>query len=508
MIALLSVISFALVQASAATSTREVVQFVECEIPGLRVDADYETGQAVANLRYADIDGNGAQDLLLPTHVVFQRDGLLETQNPLPMPGIDQGPACDIWNNLIFLRFEKRLETMVCEDRGWRTQLTQNIDWPGSSMPDGMRGSSASGPGVHFARFLNDFDRDGVPEIAVPSVDGLHVYRKVGDRYESIAVLDVFPAPRTMASGHQALWPTEERTLVLPARGNLFTFVLNGPQFMTVSPEFNSDKTTRYRMRKFLLDEPREISRTPPCVQDLYSPTLPKYLAPRRLNVDDTVDFAGGEWRVTESAALPLPIYEVCATTDGGKTLQVRRTVSFLPRGSFVDFDSDNNLDMVTQSTGLFEGGIRETVSRFLTSRDVAHEVSVYRQDAQGHFSDTPNTSVRFHIQMDAPPACQTQRFARYQTGHLVSLMGDFDGNGRRDLAVWDRPERLAIFLTQGDKLSNKEAAVIPMQPGDEFEIIDVDGDARSDVVIQPAGLAPDAADATARVFLARETYP
>jgi len=212
----------------------------------------------------------------------------------------------------------------------------------------------------------------------------------------------------------------------------------------------------------------------------------PAHVRPCRLNGDGVIDLAGGCWETSRTATLPLPVYETWASLDGGATFTVRRTTAlpgFRPRCSFIDFDGDGLLDLVTEETGLFDGGVRETLARVLTLPGVRHEVAVCFQRAGG-FEKRPGYRAAFDIDLGTPPVRHGEMFQRYQAGELVDVTGDFDGDGWRDVAVRDRVDNLSIHLTRPGARP-VQGAELALPTGARFHVADVNGDGRSDVVTQ-----------------------
>ena len=148
----------------------------------------------------------------------------------------------------------------------------------------------------------------------------------------------------------------------------------------------------RYFCRAYPLAREGEWAAQGDGVTTVSSDVLPRHLQPCRLNEDGMIDYAGGRWEVSETAAFPVPLYETWATLDGGKHFYVQRAPSLQqsrPHCSFVDFDGDGDLDMVVEATGLFEGGAREALERFLTRSAVDHVIRVHVQ-GNGRFANTP----------------------------------------------------------------------------------------------------------------------
>jgi hypothetical protein len=235
---------------------------------------------------------------------------------------------------------------------------------------------------------------------------------------------------------------------------------------------------------------------------------LPAHLHPCRLNDDDQIDYAGGLWKLSDSSAVPKAFYETWATLDGGATFHVRHAPSFQnarPRCMFVDFDGDGDLDMVTESAGLLEGGLREGLSRFLTRKALDHSVAVYPQ-AQGQFWKKPAFRATFRIRLEAPPIRNGPLFGRYQAGELFDLTGDFNGDGYRDALVQEGPGRLGVYLARGLDFPGRPDARPRIPASARFNVADVNGDGRSDIVLSwPSAAGQAAGTERTRILFASE---
>jgi hypothetical protein len=173
---------------------------------------------------------------------------------------------------------------------------------------------------------------------------------------------------------------------------------------------------------------------------------------------------------------------------------------------SFVDVDGDGAADLVTETSALTEGGVRETVAKLLTHSAVGHRVEVRLQNAEApRFHEAPGLTGEFRIALMAPAARGGLLFQRYRAGELVNVTGDFDGDGVRDVAVQDMPGRIAVYPARGERFAQEPWAVLETAPERRFSVADVDGDGRSDLVVR--WLDPRGGDASerSRVYLTRE---
>lgn len=481
--------------------------FIDQDFATLRVTGiDPITGQAMLNFRSADLDGDGQNDLVLPDVVLFQRRGLFPPETAASLPRIEEGPSCDIHERTLYLRLPGRFEAYRWVDERWRMVLGQEIEWPGGGLEAEEPPPRSTDAQYRFTRFLHDLDLDGNPEVVLPGPGGLHVFRITPTGLEAQGVLAVFPQPQPAYSPETRLWPPEARRVTFPPRQMACQTFLDG-NTVTVLVRLELDsRLIRYQSTRYAVnsDNGFTLEATPLEVRET-SP-LPSYVQPCRLNEDDSIDFAGGDWRFSDTSLLPTPIYEIAASLDGGRTLHTVRTVSFRPRSSFIDFDGDGALDMITESTGLLGGGTRETVSRFLTEKRLSHEIRIHFQSTTGEFPRTPDIRKRFSILLEKLPYRNGPLFRRYQYGELVDLSGDFNADGYRDLVVQDRSDRLALYFNHHNRLPRNPDQILSIPKNGRFTVADIDGDGRSDIAIQLEGPEDLSEGPSWRVLFSRET--
>ena len=140
-------------------------------------------------------------------------------------------------------------------------------------------------------------------------------------------------------------------------------------------------------------------------------------------------------------------------------------------------------------------------MTQLLTRSALDHVVQVYAQEARG-FSTEPAWEVRVTIQLELSPIRNGPMFQRYQMGELVSLTGDFDGDGMKDLYVRHRLEEVQIRLSREGRLGAGPAVKLPIPAAADVRIYDINADGRSDLVLQhrqTSGLAP-----AVQVYLSR----
>lgn len=484
--------------------------FVEQDLPGVRVGPPNPfSGIPETNYRQTDLDGDGALDLVLPREMCFQRAGGFPADARVSIPHADERPYADVTGRAIYLRFEHRLIVLRWEHDAFREDLDQAMTCPAASSGESaLWGGSDRDSGVRFDRFVYDLDVDGTPEIVIPAADGIHIFTRSAQGYLPATVLDLLPPLGLARIPQQTLWPSDARRILFPARAMACRCSIERNRLTILTREDAGAMRVQYRVKRYSLDPRNSFQLVPDAVQQSVTEPMPSDFRLCRLNQDDVTDYAGGDWEFSTASAIPTPIYETRATLDGGKTIRIVRSQSFRPQCSFVDVNNDGNLDMIAETTGLAEGGIRETISRFLTVRAIHHEIGVRFQNAQGQFSKDPDMSARLTIQLDAPPFRGTDFFQRYGTGELVDVTGDFNGDGRKDILAQDRPNRLAVMLNQGNAFNTRPDATIAMTKEGRFGVADVNGDGRSDVVITERDTSEHGRGERTRVFFAREAQP
>jgi hypothetical protein len=484
------------------------ITFVAQDLADLSVDAG--SPEPGFTYRLADLDGNGQQDLILPAGVYFQHNAAFSDLMKAPSPATDAPAACDLWNDTLYLRLHGRLQKVRWEGKAWNIQTDQPISWPDPGNQT-MMSMHAAPAGLRFDRFLHDVDRDGAPEIIVPNERGLSIFRTGPDgSYQKAAELDVFPPVRLARIEDRRLWPESERRIFFPARTMNCRYNVNANEIAVIAredaryPAMTIATTARYRAMHFTLDTDAFQIVAAETREELTEP-FPPHLQLVRLNDDGLIDIAGGDWRVVPSSPLPMPIYETTASTDGGKTFKTARVTGFRPHQSFIDVNHDGKTDMVTESTGLFDGGVRESLSRFCTSKEVRHEVRVYLQDASGRFAQKPGISGVFYIELESAPIRGGIMFSRYQAGELFNLTGDFDRDGGNDAVVQDRPGRLALYPDEAGGFASRPCASIAIDNLDRFSVADYNGDGRADIAVHWYNAGETATRMKTKLYLTRE---
>ncbi len=482
--------------------------FVEQDLPGLRVGrAEPLSGERWRNFRQADFDGNGELDLLLPDGIAFQRNSAFRREDRHALPPANGLPACDLWNTTVYLRLPESLACFQWSSDGWLTLFEHPIRWPDREAL--VQGSDPAPPGdaaeLRFERFLHDFNQDGRPEIVVAAEDGLHVFMTDGERYTPAGIFDVFPPLRLVPENPARVWPPDPQRIPVSEMHLSCHLFITQNRVTVLESDIISENRARYRMECF------EIAADPGADLELKSlgrqktPVVPATLRPCRLNPGETIDFAGGQWQFASGGLLHAPVYEMSVSTDFGQSIQSVRSISYRPSCSFVDFNGDGRLDLVAESAGLFEGGVRETVSRLMTARSLKHHIEIHLQDDNGVFPVTPSIRGSFHLSIDQAPARSGERFRRYQASELLDITGDFDGDGIRDAVIHASPREIQVYRGTAAGFGPRPILTAAVEPHWRFAVDDIDGDGRSDIIFRWVDAKGDDEIEQCRVFLTRE---
>lgn len=482
--------------------------FTGQQLPGLWVSPSKGfTGEVSVNFRQADLDGDGKTDLVFGRKVFFQRDGAFPEDAQAPLPDFHESPVLDVCEGAVYVRLQGRLLILQWDGKEWHKVLDQPLAWPeeetASQEYAKLENQGVLGLGS-FQRFVFTLQDDKSPALAAVGPDGVQLYRKQGETYAAYKHYNVLPELTLAERAEQTLWPAAARRIGVPPREMSCRLLVEAAALSVISSEDAENGRYNYRCVSYPLagEDLHTTERT-------YGP-VPAYLRPCRLNQEPRLAFAGGRWQVSESPLLPELVYETCATLDGGKTFHVRRSRSFQnfrPQASFVDFDGDGRMDMVTESTGLFDGGVRETVARFLTQDRVEHEVALYRQTEAG-FAEKPSARARFTLGLGKAPVYGSGDFARYQMGDLVNVTGDFNGDHFRDIVVQDQPGHVAIYLSSEWKIPAKPAAAIAFANRGIFSVFDLNGDGRSDIILRGSDKGAEKKVEPVMVYFSRESTP
>lgn len=460
--------------------------FDEQPLPDVRIGPVTPfTGRPATNFLLADMNGDGAMDLLLPAYLNLQESGRYPENKRFPLPPCESAVEADIFGSTLYYREAAGLSVYSWANGAWHQDLHQSLEWPGDDLAFVPVAGKDATP--VFRRFAYDVDRDGVPELAGLDAEGIHLYRLVGKEYESAGALTVFPTTVINRAGHQAIWPPEKRLVVLPEQRMSCRLLVMGNALSVITDLDGAEGRMRFRRDNIALAPDGDGNFVIASTQSFTSDELPAHVRPCRLNNDDVLDYGGAHWILSDSAPVPMPVHETWASLDGGKTFHIERAPTFnnfRPLASFVDFDSDGDQDMVVESTRFFESGLRESISQYLSRKTIPHGIRVLEQ-SDGTFSTKP-LSCEFEIELEAPPVSPGPMLTRYESGELVNVTGDFNGDGYLDLMVRRTSGELVVRLADGwREFATEPAAVLTLPPEAQASVADLNGDGLSDILIR-----------------------
>ena len=473
-----------------------------------------------AGLRHADLDRDGSADLILPSAVYFQRNGGFSQDGRVLLPDIKEAasnnamerPICDVWNDTLFILSNTTLYLIRWENGAWQTVHSQPLTLPGPrqvslemAFPPQLRRPLTAEQEFHMQRFLRDINGDGVPEIMLFGEDALHVFRKNEQGYVEADKLNVYPPFQVGPAWPPTKppWPEGERKAVLPYREIECLCNFSGNRLMVITEERLKDHRVRYRAKHYELDQGFGVIPEKTC-EEVTEP-LPGWFRPMPPGKDGYVNYGGYVQDEATTSAIPVPILEVRVTSDGGKTFQGVRAASSEIIDEFADLDGDGKPDIAMYRSDLFDGGVRETVARFLTALELNEELRIYLQDGAGCFPDEPSIVFPFKLKLDKPLA--TGGGLRHSRD-TCTLRGDFDGDGHFDLLLASSPDELSVHLFEGDSFSKAASAVLEVKDNESCAIADVDGDGRSDIIVTGLDYSREGFTPRSRLFLSREAAP
>jgi hypothetical protein len=173
------------------------------------------------------------------------------------------------------------------------------------------------------------------------------------------------------------------------------------------------------------------------------------------------------------SGTIDLEVLTQIYFADGPFAYPDEADVEFTSSGSFTtveleDVDGDDDLDAILVRIPL---GVRNIVSYFLRRR-VSIQVAVHYFNDRS-FPEKPDRTAS--ITIDAPDGRERSAYA----------MGDFDGDGRLDVAIGTRENELAIYLGANDRfLDSRPAFKLELPTFGIARIADLDGNGADDIIL------------------------
>ncbi len=446
----------------------------------------------------ADLDRDGQVDLLFPTFVRFQRDGLFPSDAQASVPRIAEKPYADIFEGSLYLRFPDRLVVYQWQEDAWLTVQDQLVSWPSPAPTVWESDDDKKVEALRFEPFLVDLDGDTIPEIVLPGQEGLFIYRQMAGAYQMASVLEVFPPLKLALGGSSRLLSMDSRRINYPYRWNNCSYVVDGNRLTVFMDDAEGESSSVYKVWRYRIESEEEgFKAVPETEEPVVTEPLPwtrevayfsqentdpyrrNCFTPIRMDNASTLGYYRITRGISSALAYPTPMLEISVAIDNGKSFRSFRThYGWAPDSQvLVDVNGDGRLDIVTRSTDLFDGGLRETINRILNSKRIVEEVNVYYQDARGQFSQRPDIASRFAVTMHAP-------MSRGGYSQHSRITGDFNGNGRKDVAVMAKPDEIAIHLFADSGFASRPAAAATIPERASWILDDVDGNGRADILV------------------------
>lgn len=488
---------------------------VEHPLDGVRIgELNPLTGTADVNFRHADMNGDGATDIVLGGSVLFQHAGGFLA--PVTLPEGTGASICDLWGNVVYRLDGDTLTVYSWDGDAWRAAQEQPFDvalsfGTSKTQPTAKDDASATS---RFERFLTDLDGDGTPEIILPLEQGLAVFADREGRFVEVQRLDVYPPIHIVNSNQAVLWPPAQRRLSFPPRRMSCRYFFVGNELTTLTEQSVAGGSLQHIITTYTLDSANAFAVDVDKTRRLVSGALVPSVQPCRLNADAEIDFAGGDWSYAEtnpapSTMLPRPVFETVASLDGGKSFQSIRSVSFRPRCLFVDFDSDGDLDLIAESMAILESSARESIAQLLTSNTLTHRVSIHTQ-VDGKFERASAVSGQVTLAFSSRPMPNSPLFRSYLAGQLVDVSGDFNGDGVCDLTVQTAPRQIDVFFADLEKgrFATRPSISTAIASDAYFRVADIDGDGKSDLQVNQMDPLAETPRVVRTTFLTRDVAP
>ncbi len=446
-----------------------VTNFVEQPMPGLEVGSrTFPAAIASTNVRSADIDEDGQNDLVLPSGVWLQRTGGFPKATAIPLPNRRHFETIYAEEGHLYGSGTGEVACFSLYGNQWRNEWIVPFN-------------SVNSPLFH------DLDSDGHAELILPEYDRLLIYRvRVSASAQLLAELQIFPPLRPQLESVRNLWASPSRPSVEATRTRDFRIALDGPNLTTREVLRVGSRRVEFRFATYTFQWNSDGTTSAPQTASWSSMPLPDVMIPyRSLRTGETM-FAGARPARPESIQLGESLTEVLLGKRDDAALQTIRTKSATTYLALADFDGDGDEDLLTQTNSLTAGPPREVIMRLASAHTVRHSFAVHVQNAEGRFDPQPRQTLAVDIDLGSSALEDGPRWLAYRQGALTCSSADYDGDRRADIAAWIDAERIGVWFNHEGLFQKTPDTILSVSKGSGFVPADVDHDGRADIAILP----------------------